>query len=138
MYCLTEYGLNGRISRRSDVYSYGILLLETFIRKKPTDAMFVGELSLRRWVDQAFPSTMMNVVDDSLLRDEAGWNTDNTFSNERLMEDLSRRHACLSSVLELGLLCSKELPEERILMEVVVVRLKKIKKKYLSNSSGHD
>nr|XP_010908742.2 receptor kinase-like protein Xa21 [Elaeis guineensis] len=135
-YMAPEYGLNGTASRRSDVYSYGILLLEAFTRKKPTDAMFCGELSLRQWVNQAFPSAVLNVVDGNLLRDEAGCSASNAFSNEGLMEDLSRRHTCVSSILELGLLCSKELPKERILMEDVVVRLKKIKEQYLSNSYG--
>ncbi|XP_059436548.1 probable LRR receptor-like serine/threonine-protein kinase At3g47570 [Corylus avellana] len=33
---------------RSDVYSYGILLMETFTRKKPINDMFDGETSLKR------------------------------------------------------------------------------------------
>ena len=32
-----EYGLEGMISAKGDVYSYGVLLMETLTRKKPTN-----------------------------------------------------------------------------------------------------
>ncbi|KVH89374.1 Protein kinase, catalytic domain-containing protein [Cynara cardunculus var. scolymus] len=46
-----------------DVYSFGILLLETFTRTKPTEEMFCGEMSLRRWVLEAAHHSIFGIVD---------------------------------------------------------------------------
>ncbi|KAG8375422.1 hypothetical protein BUALT_Bualt10G0098400 [Buddleja alternifolia] len=44
-YTAPEYGSEGKVSTNGDVYSYGILLLEMFTMKKPTNDMFSGEMS---------------------------------------------------------------------------------------------
>ncbi|PQM42303.1 LRR receptor-like serine/threonine-protein kinase EFR [Prunus yedoensis var. nudiflora] len=36
-YMAPEYGMEGIVSRRGDVYSFGIVVMETFTRRKPTD-----------------------------------------------------------------------------------------------------
>ncbi|KAK4485312.1 hypothetical protein RD792_007947 [Penstemon davidsonii] len=51
-YMAPEYGSGGLVSTFVDVYSYGILLMETFTKKRPTDELFLGELTMKRWVSE--------------------------------------------------------------------------------------
>ncbi|PHT91128.1 hypothetical protein T459_06241 [Capsicum annuum] len=46
-YIALEYGLDGRVSAKCDVYSYGVMLLETFTRRKLNE--FEGDLRLKQW-----------------------------------------------------------------------------------------
>ncbi|KAJ1284909.1 hypothetical protein BS78_03G241500 [Paspalum vaginatum] len=128
-YMAPEFGSTGKASRASDIYSFGIVLLEILTRKRPTDPMFVSELSLRQWVSQAFPHELSNVVDSSILQDEFNNGIDDA---SRTPEDFSVTNTYLASVIELALLCSRVAPEERIPMNDVVVKLNRIKSNYSS------
>ncbi|XP_020244888.1 probable LRR receptor-like serine/threonine-protein kinase At3g47570 [Asparagus officinalis] len=123
-YIAPEFASTGRVSTKGDVYSFGILLLEIFTRKKPIDPMFTGESNLRRWVNDAHPASLFDIADCNLLRDEDG--------NERPRSDLISMQACLSSIMELGIICSSDSPRERLPMKEVVPKLRKIKMEYLS------
>nr|XP_023911650.1 receptor kinase-like protein Xa21 [Quercus suber] len=117
-YIAPEYGSEGRVSTKCDIYSYGIILLEMITRKKPTDEMFVGELGMRQWI--ASLPDRMEVVDDGLLSIEDG-------------RDVTVMQTMLSSILELGLRCSEELPDERPEIKDVVAKVNKIKLALLGN-----
>ncbi|KAL6644024.1 hypothetical protein ACP70R_018790 [Stipagrostis hirtigluma subsp. patula] len=128
-YMAPEYAFMGKASRKSDVFSFGIMLLEVFTGKRPTDPMFVGELSLRQWVSEAFPTKLIDVVDEKLLQDEE---TSLCFRQQTntSMVSTSPGNNFLASIFELGLICSSESPEQRMAMNDVVVKLNNINKDY--------
>ena len=109
----------GKASRKSDVFSFGIMLLEVFTGKKPTDTMFVGDLSLRQWVRQAFPSMISSIIDGNLQQEDE---IIHGFHHTTIPSDVSPSisHSTLISIFELGLVCTSELPDERITMTDVV------------------
>ncbi|PPD94881.1 hypothetical protein GOBAR_DD08115 [Gossypium barbadense] len=118
-YMAPEFGSAGIVSIKSDVYSYGIVLIETFTKKKPTDNVFVEEETIRHWMERSLPKGAIEIADVDLLRRED--------------EYIIVKANCISSIMELALNCSAELPEERKDMKDVVVELKKIKQRLLNN-----
>ncbi|XP_070675116.1 probable LRR receptor-like serine/threonine-protein kinase At3g47570 isoform X2 [Malus domestica] len=124
-YMAPEYGMEGSVSTRGDVYSFGIVLMETFTKRKPTDEMFVGEMDLKQWVaDSLFPDAAIGEVVDA---DILGVEEDGDF--------VSRRD-CLLSVMRLALACSAALPGERINMKDAAITLTKIMTKYFKDCGG--
>ncbi|KAI7999926.1 putative LRR receptor-like serine/threonine-protein kinase [Camellia lanceoleosa] len=119
-YIAPEFGLEGLVSTSSDVYSYGILLMETFTRVKPTDEMFFEDMTMKRWIRESLPNAISHVIDANLLKPE----------EEHFTAVVMQ---CVSSIMELALSCSAESSEERMNMKVVLATLKKIKLWYLAN-----
>ncbi|XP_027155993.1 probable LRR receptor-like serine/threonine-protein kinase At3g47570 [Coffea eugenioides] len=117
-YIAPEYGSEGLVSTKCDVYSYGIMLMEMLTRKRPNDEMFDGNLSLRGWVCGSIANAIMDILDVNLIR-----------SNE---EYATQELECISSIMKVALNCSKESPNERSNMEYALAALNHIKLHLLS------
>ncbi|KAH9330304.1 hypothetical protein KI387_002412 [Taxus chinensis] len=111
-------GLSGRISTKTDVYSYGILLLEMVTGKSPTNNMFEGDLTLHKWVNSSFLNQVLDVVDQMLLTDAAG--------NEIQIVVL---------LLRIGLWCSTHTAKARPTMKQVSTMLEIIKDEWVTGTN---
>ncbi|OAY39111.1 hypothetical protein MANES_10G068500v8 [Manihot esculenta] len=116
-YMAPEYGSQGIVSTRGDIYSFGIMMMEILTSKKPTDKMFEGEMCLKDWVLESLESGRISeIMDFNLLN-----------TNE---SDLAAKEQCVSSLMSLALASCEESPEMRINIRDVLQRLRKIKDQF--------
>ncbi|CAN1816829.1 Probable LRR receptor-like serine/threonine-protein kinase At3g47570 [Linum perenne] len=130
-YMNAEYGMGNQVSVEGDVYSYGVLLLELFTGRRPIEETFKEGLDLHNMVKRALSNQQtMEVLDPILLnellhhrpRTYRNHNGSNTEETRKSPEELVR------SILEIGVACSSNNPENRINMSEVVSRLTGIRK----------
>uniref|UniRef100_A0A0A9CE43 non-specific serine/threonine protein kinase n=1 Tax=Arundo donax TaxID=35708 RepID=A0A0A9CE43_ARUDO len=111
-YIPPEYGVDSRVSIEGDVYSYGVLLLEMFTGKRPTDSLFQGGQTLQSYVAACYPDRIMEIVDPTLLPlDNRYLNELDSFCNEIDTEKLKE---CMASIFRVGLQCSQESSRARM------------------------
>ena len=144
--------MGGETSIEADLYSYGILLLEMFLVKRPTDNMFKDGLNLHNFTKMALPEKLVQIVDPILLPREVHeaptaivatreYNNGNGIQEDVGAEGISNLwqmdpnvHKCLVSILEIGLACSMESPKDRMKMKVVTRELHLIKSAFLGSA----
>ncbi|KAM3217534.1 putative LRR receptor-like serine/threonine-protein kinase [Capsicum annuum] len=114
-YIPPEYAAGSKLSTYGDMYSYGILVLETFTGKSPTDEIFKDGLNLHDFVKMAIPEQVLNVCDPTLV--------DRCLENKNVI----RTEKCLCSVFRIGIACSMESAEARMDIAHVLKELKFIR-----------
>uniref|UniRef100_A0A5B7AEN5 Putative LRR receptor-like serine/threonine-protein kinase RCH1 n=1 Tax=Davidia involucrata TaxID=16924 RepID=A0A5B7AEN5_DAVIN len=111
-YIAPEYGYSLRITEKSDVYSYGIVLLEVLTGMEPTDHRIPEGAHIVSWVNQKLREKhreITSILDHQLVQR----------SGTQIQEMLQ--------VLGVALLCVNPCPEERPTMKDVAAMLKEIR-----------
>ncbi|OEL27240.1 putative LRR receptor-like serine/threonine-protein kinase [Dichanthelium oligosanthes] len=120
-YLAPEYGMGCGISTGGDVYSFGVLLLETLTGKRPTDDMFVDGLNLHSFTDSMFPDRVAEILDPHMSHEE------HQLCAEVWMQSY------IIPLVALSLSCSMESPKDRPGMQDVCAELCAIKEAFLES-----
>ncbi|XP_021295879.1 probable LRR receptor-like serine/threonine-protein kinase At3g47570 isoform X2 [Herrania umbratica] len=130
-YAPPEYGVGSVVTTYGDVYSYGILLLEMFTGKKPTDGMFKDDFNLHNFVKTALPNQVAEITDPILLQESFQGEIMINNTHIQSSQGDNRLPQYLNSIFEIGIACSVDSPVERMNMTDVVAKLCFIKDKLL-------
>ncbi|KAL5712172.1 hypothetical protein ACHQM5_014371 [Ranunculus cassubicifolius] len=121
-YIPPEYGMGSEVSPQGDMYSYGILLLEMFTGKRPTDEMFKDGLSLHHYSKLALSGNVKDIIDASLLLERT--------SKGEHFHSPDQIHECLISIIKVGVGCSSGPVIERMDISDVLMEMHEIKEAY--------
>ncbi|CAF1952724.1 BnaCnng22800D [Brassica napus] len=118
-YAAPEYGMGGQPSIHGDVYSFGVLLLEVFTGKRPTNELFGGNFTLLSYTKSALPERVLDIADKSICH-----------KGLRVGFPISE---CLTLVLDVGLRCCEESPSNRLAMSEAVKELISVREKFFKS-----
>ncbi|KAL8241390.1 hypothetical protein R6Q59_014745 [Mikania micrantha] len=125
-YVAPEYGVGSEMTSNGDVYSFGILVLEVMIEKKPTDEIFEEGLSLHKCASMALQDNIVtDIINVNLINvhlEEA--EVVNDFKKEANTKTIIEE--CVSSTVKIGVSCSMDSPTQRMDIKNVVHKLQHI------------
>ncbi|CAH1447645.1 unnamed protein product [Lactuca virosa] len=124
-YVPPEHRMGSKISTCGDIYSFGILMLESFTGKRPTDSMFCSSLNLHDFVKMAMPHKVMEITDHVLFV---------TTKEENMTENTQHRgpiEEFLTSIYLIGTACSMKLPRDGLHIKNVIEQLQIVKKTFV-------
>ncbi|KFK26282.1 hypothetical protein AALP_AA8G227000 [Arabis alpina] len=109
-YAAPEYGMGGQPSIQGDVYSFGVLLLEMFTGKNPTDESFAGDYNLH-----SYTKSVLSVNEET--------------GGSKAIDEGVRL------VLQVGIRCSEEHPRDRMRMAEALRELFSIRSKFFGSNT---
>uniref|UniRef100_A0A7N0R8C2 non-specific serine/threonine protein kinase n=1 Tax=Kalanchoe fedtschenkoi TaxID=63787 RepID=A0A7N0R8C2_KALFE len=135
-YVPPEYGMGGKVSTQGDMYSFGILLLEMVTGKRPTDEIFKDNTSLHNFCKSRATnnSNIFDIVDSHLLAERNVENDYNGTDHENV--DMKWVQDCLAVIIEVGVACSVDFPNERMDIKEACKMLHIMKIKFLERRVG--
>lgn len=132
------------MSTLGDVYSYGIMLLELFTGRRPTDDLFKDGLNIHQHVKANLPRRVTEIADPSLLLayEDHNRHEDNASDLEEMAilqddEYITKLNArtmiegCFLSILKIGLSCSRSSPSDRMPISIALKEIHTIKNLFL-------
>lgn len=121
-------------SLQGDVYSFGILLLEMFTGKRPTEHIFIDNLNIHQYVKTALPERLMQILDPTILATTEMPTEANCCENQRHLN--ANVEECLHYIFKIGLACSVESPKERMDIAQVTRELQSVRNALLNSGPG--
>ncbi|XP_021731937.1 probable LRR receptor-like serine/threonine-protein kinase At3g47570 [Chenopodium quinoa] len=131
-YAAPEYGLGSVVSKEGDMYSYGIVLIEMMSTIYPTNRMFEGDLDLHKYAKSALSDQLTEIIDPKLFDDNV------VASSGSQYVALARYDCyvkCVWSVIDIGVKCSVESPQDRMRIEDTIRGLKITQEMFLKELS---
>ncbi|KAL4576228.1 hypothetical protein LXL04_012319 [Taraxacum kok-saghyz] len=121
-YAPPEYGVGSEMTSSGDVYSFGILLLEVMIGKRPTDNIFREGLNIHNFAYMALPDHVTDIMDDDLL----SFLQEDVIATRLELANAMKIEECLASTVKIGVSCSVDSPPQRMNIENVVHELQHV------------
>lgn len=119
---LAEYGYTLKVDEKSDIYSYGVVLMELLTGKRPLDPEFGESVDIVEWIRR-------KRLDNKALEEALDPNVGNC---QHVQEEMLL-------VLRIAILCTAKLPKDRPSMRDVITMLGEAKprRKSSSNTGGN-
>ncbi|XP_026442138.1 probable LRR receptor-like serine/threonine-protein kinase At3g47570 [Papaver somniferum] len=138
-YAAPEYGMGTEISKNGDIYSFGILLLELFTGRRPTDNMFKDGLSLHSFAATSLLTDRVMQIVDPILLVPVQFQSQHDIIDDLLINGDMEAKLCeaLTRIVKLAAACSSESPKARMEIVQVVKMLKSIKNLYFYLKIGY-
>nr|CAD1840890.1 unnamed protein product [Ananas comosus var. bracteatus] len=119
-YIAPEYGYTLKVDQKSDIYSYGVVLMELLTGKRPIEPEFGESQDIVGWIRERLRSDRAEAVLDPSI----GGGQCKHVQEEMLL------------VLRIAVLCTAKLPKDRPSMRDVLTMLGEAKPRRKSGSSG--
>lgn len=123
----SECATGGQVMAHGDVYSFGVILLEMFTGRQPTDDMFKDVLSIVSFVEASLTDHILEIV-HARIKEEID---DFGDPNESMVTVVD----CVQSVLRIGLCCTHRLPNERMNMIVAAQKLQAVRESFIGDDA---